>query len=622
MKKFCLPVILGLLLLASANLRLHAQQGGNPAVRDTVAGVIARLKRELPTNELPKLTPAQAEQFFTPQEREVLGTKHITFRVNVPVRVTVLHNSLLGAQPFWLRERGFQPTDIKLRQGRVVFAAWQKDFAAGPIGLGVNSLSRGSDHYLVTLAPQQPGDKIKVTDLRPQQLLLAPFKAGVEPYIDQPDSLAAVPSELEGQILICADTEREEDAQFVGLFRVTPYPASARPDQVVLTWSDDPRTTQTIQWRTSTQVKHGYVQYQVKPGGNLLRERLDPTDVGCYEGLDGNRSSPRKPARATAATVKLETLPLLNDPVIHRHTVVLRRLAPGTTYTYSVGDGSAAGWTEPAEFTTAPASGQSFTFIYMGDAQVGLDKWGTLAHTSLRTHPEAAFYLMAGDLVNRGAERDDWDSLFHNAQGVWTHRPVMPTIGNHECQGSKPKLYLKEFTLPENGPKGIEPERAYSFEYGNALFMVLDGNLAPASQAAWLEQKLSQTHATWKFVMYHQPAYSSGGNRDNVELRAAWTPLFDKYHVDMALQGHDHAYLRTYPMRAGQRVPSPKEGTVYVISVSGTKSYPQPKHDYTEVGMTNVATFQVLSIQTNPNRLQYRAYAADTKVRDELVIEK
>jgi acid phosphatase type 7 len=602
MNKLCLPVVLGLLLLASTNLALHAQQGGNPAVRDTVAGIIARLKREIPTNELPKLTPAQAEKFLAPQEREVLGTKHITFRVNVPVRVTVLHNSLLGAQPFWLRERGFQPTDIKLRQGRVVFAAWQKDFAAGPIGLGVNSLSRGSGHYLVTLAPQQPGDKIKVTDLRPQQLLLAPFKAGVEPYVDQPDSLAAVPPELEGQILIRADTEREEDAQFVGLFRVTQYPASARPDQVVLTWSDAPRTTQTIQWRTSTQVKHGYVQYQEKPGNN--------------------RSSPRRPVRATAATVKLETLPLLNDPVIHRHTVVLRRLAPGTTYTYSVGDGSATGWTEPAEFTTAPASGQSFTFIYMGDAQVGLDKWGTLAHTSLRSHPEAAFYLMAGDLVNRGAERDDWDSLFYNAQGVWTHRPVMPTIGNHECQGSKPKLYLKEFTLPENGPKGIEPERAYSFEYGNALFMVLDGNLAPASQTAWLEQKLSHTQSTWKFVMYHQPAYSSGGNRDNVELRAAWTPIFDKYHVDMVLQGHDHAYLRTYPMRAGQRVPSPKEGTVYVISVSGTKSYPQPKHDYTEVGMTNVATFQVLDIQTNPNRLQYRAYDADTKVRDELVIEK
>jgi hypothetical protein len=38
--------------------------------------------------------------------------------------------------------------------------------------------------------------------------------------------------------------------------------------------------------------------------------------------------------------------------------------------------------------------------------------------------------------------------------------------------------------------------------------------------------------------------------------------------------------------------------------------------------MSNVATFQVLAIQTNPNRLLYRAYDTDVKLRDELVIEK
>ena len=600
--KLCLAGILSLLLLPGRNVLVHAQQGGNPEVRDTVTGVITRLKREMPTNELQKLTPAQAAQFLTPREREILGTRQLTFRVNVPVRVTVLRDSRLGIQPFWLRERGFQPTDITVKHSKVVYDAWQKDFAAGPVGLGVHALSWDYDHYLVTLAPKRPGDVIKVTDLCPHQLQLATFKAGVEPYIDQPDTLASVPPELEGQILIRTDTEREVDAQLVNVFRVTQYPASERPDQIVLTWSEDPRTSQAIQWRTSTQVRHGYVRYQVKPGDNF--------------------ASPRKPARATATTTKLETLPLLNDPVIHRHTAVLRGLAPGTTYVYSVGDGSDAGWTEPAEFTTAPASAQPFSFMYLGDAQNGLDRWGVLVHNAFRSHPEAAFYLMAGDLVNHGAERDDWDSLFHNAEGIYDRRTLVPSIGNHECQGRRPKLYLKQFALPKNGPKGIEPKRDYSFEYGNALFVILDANLAPTSQTAWLEQKLSQTHAAWKFVMYHQPAYSSGGNRDNVEVRAAWTPLFDKYHVDMVLQGHDHAYLRTYPLRAGQRMPSPREGTVYVISVSGTKSYAQAKHDYTEVGITNVPTFQVLDIQTNPNRLQYRAYDADTKLRDELVIEK
>jgi hypothetical protein len=597
-----LTTVLGVLLLPGTNALLHAQQTSHPSVRDTVAGVIERLKREMGTNELRNLTAAEADKSLTEKEREVLENEHITLRVNVPVRVTVLRDTRLGSQPFWLEKRGFQQTDIRLRHGKVAYDAWQRDFDAGRVGLGVHSYSSGSDHYLVTLAPQHSGDQIKVTDLYPPELELATFNAGAEPYVDEPDALATVPPELEGQLLIRTDTDREEDARFVGVFRTTQYPASERPDQIVLTWSEDPRTSQTIQWRTSAKVEHGYVRYQEKPANN---------------------SAPApKAARATATTVKLETLTLLNDPVIHRHTAVLRGLSSGTSYTYWVGDGSEAGWTEPAEFTTAPASTQSFSFIYMGDAQTGLDKWGTLAHNAMRFRPEAAFYLMAGDLVNRGAERDDWDSLFYNSQGVWDHRPVMPTIGNHECQGGKPKLYLKSFTLPKDGPQAIEPQRVYSFEYGNALFVILDGNLAPAAQTAWLDQKLSQTRSTWKFVMFHQPAYSSGGNRDNPELRAAWVPLFDKYHVDMVLQGHDHAYLRTYPLRGGQRVPSPKEGTVYVISVSGTKSYPQPKHDYTEFGMTKVATFQVLDIQTNPNRLQYRAYDADTKVRDELVIEK
>lgn len=602
MKKPLLPAVLSLLLLVGASAPLHARQTGHPSVRDTVAGVIGRLKRELGTNELQNLTSAQAEEFLTPQEREILATEHLTFRVNAPVRITVLRDTRLGSQPFWLRARGFQPANLTLTQGKLVYDAWQKDFAAGPVGLGVHALSGGNNHYLVTLAPKQSGGKIEVSDLHPEQLRLTTLKVGAEPYIDQPDVLTSVPPELEGQILIRTDTDREEDAQLANLFRMTQYPASERPDQLVLTWSRDPRTSQTVQWRTSSKGGHGYVQFQKKSGDDHL--------------------SFGKAARAAAETTRLETPTLLNDPVVHRHTAVLRGLAPGTAYVYRVGDGSETGWTEPAEFTTAPEGAQPFSFIYMGDAQNGLDRWGTLVHNAFRLRPDAAFYLMAGDLVNRGAERNDWDSFFHNARGIYDRRTLVPVIGNHECQGGKPELYLKQFALPKNGPSAAEPERAYLFQYGNALFVILDSNLVPSTQSAWLDEKLSQTSATWKFVTFHHPAYSSGGNRDNVEVRAAWTPLFDKHHVDMVFQGHDHAYLRTYPLKAGQRVATPREGTVYIISVSGTKAYPQFPRDYTEVGLTNVPTFQALDIQAGANRLVYRAYDTDGKPRDELVIEK
>lgn len=90
----------------------------------------------------------------------------------------------------------------------------------------------------------------------------------------------------------------------------------------------------------------------------------------------------------------------------------------------------------------------------------------------------------------------------------------------------------------------------------------------------------------------------------------------------MALQGHDHAYLRTYPMKGQKRVPTAKEGTYYVVSVSGTKFYEQDQRDYTEVGFTNTPTFQILDILIDGNKLIYRAYDAEDKIRDQIIIEK
>jgi hypothetical protein len=323
-----------------------------------------------------------------------------------------------------------------------------------------------------------------------------------------------------------------------------------------------------------------------------------------------------------AKPTRLEDRLLLNDPEVLRFTVELDQLQPGTTYRYRVGNGAADGWTEFSEFATAPEGSAPVAFVYMGDAQNGLDHWGTLLRRAHRTRPDAAFYLMAGDLVNRGAERDDWDSFFQNAAGVFDRRVVVPVLGNHECQGGQPTLYKQQFALPRTGPRGVDPERVYAFEYSNVLVVALDSNLAPELQAPWLEQQLARTRATWKFVSYHHPAYSSAPNRDNTRVREVWTPLFDKYHVDMVLQGHDHAYLRTFPLREQKPVSSPSEGTVYVVSVSGTKMYAQAAREYTACGLTNVATYQLLDLCVEGNRLVYRAYDVEGMLRDELVIVK
>ncbi len=597
------PLLLAATLAFAIAQRAAAHVGAHASVHDTVAGISLRMTRELPEDRLRSLTVAQVEAMLTAEEREVLGTEHVTFRVDVPVRVTVLHDARFSGDPFWLEGRGFRATGDKVVHGSDSFAAWEKDFPAGVVGLGVNSLRGGNHHYFVVLRPQDPGASVSVDQMYPAQLRTGVFEAGAQPYVDQSHALTNVPPALAGQTLIRTPYARRDAGKLVSLFRWTEHPPSDRPDHVVLTWSGDPRTTQAIQWRTGPGVRRGQVSVVKKS--------------------DHFRPSPRRPKRVRASGPEvLEDRYLVNSPRVHRFTAELTGLEPGTTYLYAVGDGTRDGWTEYAEFTTAPDGAVPFSFIYMGDAQNGLDRWGTLLANAQRSRPDAAFHLMAGDLVNRGAERDDWDSFFHNATGVFNRRPVVPVIGNHECQGGHPGLYLRHFALPGNGPDGVEKGRAYAFEYSNALFVVLDSNLPPETQTDWLERQLAGSRATWKFVSYHHPAYSSAPKRDNLKLRDAWTPLFDKHHVDLALQGHDHAYLRTYPMKGNARVGSAKEGTVYIVSVSGTKMYEQDPRDYTEFGLTNVPLYQVLDLQISGNRLVYRAYDIDGTLRDHFIIEK
>lgn len=589
----CLLSVLGLLSFSG----VHAAD--RTPVQDAVASVIERLRKQLRPYELHFLTADRLERFLYPNERQAFATGHIKFHVDVPVTVRIVRDAEMREIPFWFRDLRFNALPVEWKEGKKTLKVWQRDFEPGEIGLGVNSLSGGGSHYNVLLSPLNPADPLTVANIYPAALRTTHLTNGARPYVDRDDLFASIPAQFAGSTLLQTQNGQRNDARIRTLFRWTDHPAGAKPDQVILTWSDDPKSTQAIQWRTSDRVRKGSVRYAEKSALSRTHNAVQPWQF-------------------EARTRPIVTELVVNDSVVRHHCVLLTNLQPATTYAYTVGDGQ--NWSAPAEFTTAPESPAPFSFIYMGDAQNGLNYWGALLRDAFRSYPEAAFYLVAGDLVNRGHERDDWDDLFYNARGVFDRRTFVPVIGNHDCIGGHPTLYLRFFDLPRNGPPQIEKERAYSFHYSNALFVILDSNLPPKSQTAWLEHQLSTTTATWKFASFHHPAFSSARTRDNKEIRELWGPIFEKYGVDFVLQGHDHAYLRTHPMKNGAPAHSPATGPIYIVSVSGTKMYEQDPLPYTAVGMTNVATYQVFQI--NGNTLSYRAHDTTGKVRDELVIEK
>ena len=93
----------------------------------------------------------------------------------------------------------------------------------------------------------------------------------------------------------------------------------------------------------------------------------------------------------------------------------------------------------------------------------------------------------------------------------------------------------------------------YSFDNGDAHFLCLDANtyVDPTDKdlQAWVAQDLSSTNARWKFVVYHQPAFNVGKEHHTEQQMRALCPLFEKHGVDIILNGHEHTYQRTMPIK-------------------------------------------------------------------------
>jgi acid phosphatase type 7 len=575
-----------------------------PTAHETIVRVGKRLGQTKAPGELTEAARKgdRVLRLLNREERDALGRNAIRFRVDRPTVVEVA--ATRGFAPFWLAEQGFRETGETLRNEDGVSDVYRKTFPAGMVGLGVNSLDRSSpSHYAVFLKAEMGGVP-QVEGVEPADLSTVLVAEGVSPFSDASKPFEAIPPGLAGSLIVQTRHDQRHDALLAtGRVWKARQPSGPKPDQVVVSFGADPTRELSFTWRTDPTVKASSVR--------IARE----VDQGSFHVLTGD-------------VHPIESDGLLNDPTILRHRVVASGLEPDSSYVYAVGDGSEAGWSEWHRVKTAPSDLRDFGFLYLGDAQCGLEKWGELLKIARKHRPDAGFMLLAGDLVDRGNERTNWDHFFLRAAGVFEEIPFMPAVGNHEYLDKGPMIYSGTFDLPKNGPPGIDPNLVYAFEYSDAFVAVLDSNLAiydsrlARLQADWLDQALAKSRATWKFVTFHHPVYASHVSRENPELAAAWGWVFDKHHVDMVLQGHDHAYLRTRPMRNGQPVGSTAEGTVYVVSVSGEKFYEQNPRDYTQKGMTNLATYQTIDIQVKEKRLTYRSFDRDGREVDALVIEK
>lgn len=393
------------------------------------------------------------------------------------------------------------------------------------------------------------------------------------------------------------------------------------PERIILTWADDPTRTQAVTWRTEFPVDSP--QAQIAPLTSNPKFK------------DSTLTVP-----ATAAAI-----PLPEGKSATHYAVRFQNLKPATKYSYRVGGGST--WSEWNVFRTASTRPTPFRFLYLGDAQNDIHSlWSRTIRTAFATVPDARFMIHAGDLVADGFDDALWGEWCAALGFISAMMPSLPVPGNHDLhhapgspEGKEslkvPDTWHRHFALPGNGPQALLGQ-SYYLDYQGARFIALDtkvfgGKIKADSaeqriadqQIAWLNQVLGENPNRWTVVFQHYPVYPIAKRRGAREqMESVLVPIFDKYHVDLVLQGHDHGYGRTHKLRGGKVVPAEAPGTVYAVSVSGPKMYDvsPDRPEFAAKTLANTQLFQVIDI--DGGKLSYKAYTIDGVVIDSFELRK
>jgi len=353
--------------------------------------------------------------------------------------------------------------------------------------------------------------------------------------------------------------------------------ADGTPEQIHLTWGADPASSVTVSWASPAAATRPRVL--IRPDGGW--HQTVPALQRVY--TDG-----------------------INGETVWTYHAEITGLRPDATHEYIVtADNDSSAEPFAASFTTAPRGRAPFRFTSFGDLATPNTQWvlsyGQSAYAVAAVERfQPLFHLLNGDLcyadLNPTVQPEVWRDFGNNNQSSASSRPWMPAPGNHEVEFNNGKQgftsYLTRYRLPDNHVPGFRG-RWYAFRVGSVLFVSLDADdvvyqdagafvggpasLTPAAstgnpaippgtsfyirgysggaQTAWLERTLREARADpsidWIIAQMHQIACSSSatGNGSDLGIRQAWLPLFDRYQVDLVLNGHDHDYERSFPCR-------------------------------------------------------------------------
>lgn len=395
-------------------------------------------------------------------------------------------------------------------------------------------------------------------------------------------------------------------SSFAGAPVVIVNAQDSTPKSVIMNLGKDSGTSFNFTWYTSVKAKSGVVEYCPKDSFNGF----------------GRSNIQQVAARGYDSKTDKDTRMI--------HKAELKNLKPGTVYVYRVGS-STDGFSRQGEFKTAEKNLSSFSFINITDTQ-GVNskdyaKWKNTLDTALKKFSEARFLIHTGDMVDNGDSIYQWDLFSEAVKSEFMKLPIEPAVGNHEAlnknlTNTNFKNFTDRFDITGSQDTGAPSGTVYSFDYGNAHIAVMNtqcGSKNLKKQADWLKNDLSKTSKLWKVVVLHRGPY--GATYDTTDIRSSWTPVFDKFGVDLVLQGHDHNYVRSYPMKNGVRAKAGK-GTVYMVgNTGGVKFYPKKARSWQAVDL-QPKTQMYIAVTVKDRKMIIGAYDIKNTLLDSVTIQK
>lgn len=253
-----------------------------------------------------------------------------------------------------------------------------------------------------------------------------------------------------------------------------------------------------------------------------------------------------------------------------------------------------------------PKTAPLLRFISVADTGTGDRSQYAVAKAMAQYHHQRPFDLaiLAGDNIYNNGEIEKIGAVFELPYQPLLQQSVKfhACLGNHDIRtdNGEPQVRYPGFNMQG---------RFYTFRREPVQFFALDTNHNAdwQTQLTWLEQELSRSNARWKVVFGHHPIYSSGHYGSNQTFIRRLTPLFEKYKVQLYINGHDHNYERTRSIH----------GTTYLICGGGAGVRPVGNSPWTEYSASKLS---FAAYEVYPDRIEISGIGTDSRIFDQGVI--